>query len=101
MHIHIHIHQHADEDTKKSLYLIINKLNKMNEDLEQVKQDLIAANQKVGKVRADVAKLHALVAAGGNAPTAEQWAEVKALSGQLNTSLQEVDDQTEDETPAP
>lgn len=66
----------------------------MSTELDAIKADVIAANEKVTKVAADVARLHELITAGGDVPTAEQWAEVKQLTADLNTSLQAVDDAT-------
>lgn len=68
----------------------------MSTELNEIKADLVAAKEKVTKVAADVAALHAKIDAIGDVPTAEEWAEVKALSADLNTSLQAVDDATED-----
>lgn len=94
---HHHYH-HADNDTRDSLHLIIQKVKKMANELEEIKADLVSANEKVTKIKADVTLLHSKVDAIPGAPTAEQWAEVKALSSQLNASLQEVDDATPEET---
>lgn len=76
------------------IILIIIKLIFMSELLDQIKADLLAANEKVTKIAADVARLHAAIEAMGDAPTAAELAEVKALSADLNTSLQIVDDAT-------
>lgn len=76
------------------LILITIKLLFMSEVLDQIKADLLAANEKVTKIAADVARLHAAIEALGDAPTAAELAEVKALSADLNTSLQIVDDAT-------
>lgn len=76
------------------LLFIIIKLFFMSEALNEIKADLLAANEKVTKIAADVARLHAAIEALGDAPTPEELAEVKALSADLNTSLQAVDDQT-------
>lgn len=92
-----HHYYHADDETKASLNFIIQKLKKMAQELDDIKADLVSANEKVTKIKADVESLHAKMDAAGDTPTAEQWAEVKSLSSQLNASLQEVDDRTEDE----
>lgn len=93
---HYHYH-YADDDTKDTLKLIITKLHNMANELEDIKADLVSANQKVAKIKADVEGLHAKIDAAGDTPTPEQWAEVKQLSSQLNSALQEVDDKTADE----
>lgn len=72
----------------------------MNEDLQQIKASLEAANTKADKIAADVTLLHTKINGIENVPTAEEWAEVKALSSQLNDKLQAVDDKTADEEPA-
>lgn len=100
LHIHIHMHQHADVETKEALSKILKKLDIMNEDLAQIKASLEAANVKADKIAADVTLLHTKITGTGEVPTAEEWAEVKTLSSQLNDKLQAVDDQTADETPS-
>lgn len=70
----------------------------MNTDLEQIKADLTDSKNLVTKVAADVALLHSKIDALGDAPTAEQIAEVKALSADLKASLTAVDEQTAEET---
>ena len=69
----------------------------MSEELDSIKGALVSAQEKVTKVAADVASLHAKIDAIGEMPTAEEWAEVQQLATDLNTSLQVVDDATEDE----
>lgn len=69
----------------------------MSQDLNEIKDQIIAANEKVTKVAADVARLHALIDSLGDVPTAAEWTEVKQLAADLNTSLQVVDDQTPEE----
>lgn len=96
---HHHYH-HADQDTRDALHLIIKNQKKMNEDLDQIKSDLQAANTTLGKVRADVTILHTKIDAIPVQPTAEEWAEVKTLAANLKVGLQEVDDKTEDEATA-
>lgn len=93
-----HYFYHQDKETKEALFFIKNKLKIMNENLEEIKSSLLAANEKVSKVSADVTLLHTKVDAIPNLPTAEEWAEVKAIAANLNTSLQEVDDKTAEET---
>jgi uncharacterized phage infection (PIP) family protein YhgE len=79
--------------------LIIYKLNTMNENLNQIKADLQAANDKADKIQADVTLLHTKIdAIPGDVPTAEEWAEVKQLSSDLNSKLQNIDDATPEET---
>lgn len=95
---HHYFHGTTDDVQSRLLNLILKNQQKMNQDLEQIKSDLTAANDKVAKVKADVTLLHTKVDAIADQPTAEEWAEVKTLSGKLNTSLQEVDDQTPEET---
>lgn len=68
------------------------------EAIQQLKEQLIAANAKVAKVSADVDLLHTKIDALPEAPTAEELAEVKQLAADLNTSLQAVDDKTPEET---
>jgi len=77
------------------LIIILFKLLFMSEQLDLIKADLLAANEKVTKVAADVQRLHDRIdEIGDGVPTAEEWAEVKQLSADLNASLQAVDDQT-------
>lgn len=76
------------------LFIIIIKLFSMSAELNEIKEKLIAADAKVTKVAADVQRLHDLIAAAGEVPTAAEWAEVKALADGLNASLQAVDDAT-------
>lgn len=76
------------------LFIIIIKLFFMNTELQDIKDKLIAADAKVTKVAADVQRLHDLIAAAGDIPTAAEWQEVKDLAAGLNTSLQAVDDAT-------
>ena len=90
---HIHI---SDRETNKLLHSIIHKLNIMGENLNQIKDDLAAANEKVVKIAADVAHLHDLIDNAGETPTAAEWQEVKDAAAALNTSLQSVDDATPD-----
>lgn len=77
---------------------IISKLTKMNTDIQEVKDALEAANAKVTKVAADVASLHSKIdAITAEQPTAEEWAGIKQQAATLNSTLQTVDDQTEDQ----
>lgn len=79
------------------LHFIINKLENMptKDDLQQIKDQLTAANQKVDRVAADVQRLHdQITAITGDLPTQEEWDAVKAQATDLNTKLQAVDDQT-------
>lgn len=78
------------------IFHLILKTKKMSQELEAIKADLEAAKVKTSKIAADVAGLHAKIDALGDAPTAEELAEVKQLSADLNTSLQAVDDATAD-----
>ena len=73
------------------LILITIKLFFMSETLNEIKADLLAANEKVTKIAADVARLHEAIEA---LPNSQELAEVKDLSAALNTSLQAVDDTT-------
>lgn len=66
----------------------------MGENLNAIKADLISANEKITKIAADVQRLHDAIAAAGEVPTPEEWAEVKQISADLNTALQAVDDVT-------
>ena len=66
----------------------------MSAELDAIKADLASAKDKVTKVAADVASLHAKIDAIPVAPTAAEWAEVKAMSADLNSQLQTVDDAT-------
>lgn len=81
---------------KQQLLLILKNQKTMSEALDAIKSDLVATKAIVIKVKADVEGLHAKLDALGDAPTPEQLAEVKALSADLVTSLQAVDDETED-----
>lgn len=76
---------------------ITTKLNQMSLQLDELKAALVAANEKVAKVAADVTRLHEKIDAAGDVPTAEEWAEVKTLAEDLNTSLQAVDEKTPEE----
>jgi hypothetical protein len=78
------------------LTIILIKLFIMANELDAIKADVVSAKQKVEKVAADVAALHEKLDAIGEVPTEEQWAEVKAMTAELNTSLQAVDDATAD-----
>lgn len=66
----------------------------MNNDLQEIKDKLIAADLKIDKVGADVVRLHEIINASGELPTAEEWADVKNIATSLNDKLQVVDDQT-------
>jgi hypothetical protein len=80
------------------LIFITIKILKMSEQLDSIKGALVSAQEKVTKIAADVALLHAKIdAIGASVPTAEQWAEVQQLATELNTSLQVVDDATPEE----
>lgn len=92
-----HHYYHQDNETKEAINLIKRKLIIMNENLEEIKASLLAATEKVSKVSADVTLLHTKVDAIPGMPTAEEWAEVKSIAANLNTSLQEVDDKTPEE----
>lgn len=81
---------------RKQLSLILKNQKTMSEALDAIKSDLVATKAIVIKVKADVEGLHAKLDALGDAPTPEQLAEVKALSADLVTSLQAVDDETAD-----
>lgn len=71
----------------------------MAENLNQIKADLQAANEKADKIAADVTLLHEKIDnVEGETPTPEEWEEVKSLSSQLNSKLQGIDDQTPEET---
>jgi uncharacterized protein YfcZ (UPF0381/DUF406 family) len=74
------------------------KLNCMSTEAQEIKQALEDAKAKVAKVAADVALLHSKIDA---LPNTTELAEIKALSAELNTSLQAVDDSTPDETVTP
>lgn len=76
---------------------IISKLNQMSQSAAEIKQALADAQAKVTKVAADVTALHAKIDALGDAPTADEINEIKAMAADLNSSLQAVDDQTADE----
>ena len=78
------------------LLLIIIKLFFMSEELNAIKADLEASKLSTEKIAADVTGLHAKIDAVVGVPTAAEWAEVKALSGELVTSLAAVDAQTPD-----
>ncbi len=84
-------------DIKQYLNSIIQKLNQMSEAGEEIKQALTDAKAKVAKVADDVARLHAKIDALGANPTAEEVAEIKEMSADLNSSLQAVDDSTPEE----
>jgi len=87
------------------------KLFKTMEDLQQIKEALQQANQTItesaavaAKVDADVTALHAKIDGIADSPTAEEWAEVKALAESLKTgsaslkeALIETDAKTDDE----
>jgi Na+-transporting methylmalonyl-CoA/oxaloacetate decarboxylase gamma subunit len=79
------------------LIFLILKLYSMSDQATEIKELLTAANEKVAKVAADVALLHAKIDA---LPNTEELAEIKSLSTALNDSLQVVDDATPEETPA-
>jgi len=93
-----HHYFHDDEGVKGILHSINKTLLKMNEELQQIKTDLVAANEKADKVAADVTLLHTKIDSIPGLPTAEEWAEVKTLSSNLNSKLQTIDDQTAEET---
>ena len=85
------------------LLFIILKQFIMSEDLNQIKDDLLAANQTITtaaetavKIDADVEALHAKIDALSDNPDAEAIAEIKALSTSLKESLVVVDEKTED-----
>lgn len=89
-----HRHDHEFQEIKQSLSLIIKTLNKMGENIQALKADLVAANAKVDRVATDVAKLLGIIAgSAGETPTAAEWAEVKELGASLNNKLQGLDDQ--------
>jgi predicted nuclease with TOPRIM domain len=97
--MHLHVHNHSDCETKELLRQILKNQDIMANELDEIKAGLDAANAKVDKIRTEVASLHDTINSGnGDAPTPEQWQEVKDKVGALNTKLQEVDDQTEDQT---
>lgn len=74
----------------------------MNEDLQQIKDALTAANAKADKIQTDVTLLHTKIGSiPGEVPTPEEWAEVKQIATDLNNKLQGIDDQTADETTTP
>jgi len=80
--------------------LLILKNNKiMSQTAEEIKGLLVEANEKALAVAADVTGLHAKIDALGDAPTAEQLAEIKELATQLKNSLVETDAMTEDAPP--
>ena len=79
---------------KRQLHFIIQKLNKMSAELEAIKADLVAAQELQVKIAADVQRLHDTITALGDAPTAQELADLKALSGALVSSLQATDDAT-------
>lgn len=91
MQLHIHIHNHYKNEDK-----ILQKLEQMANELESIKEKLIAADVKIDKVAADVARLHEIINnnPGGELPAQEQWDEVVALANSLNDKLQAVDDST-------
>jgi len=80
------------------ILIILIKQHKMSQELDAIKAGVIAAQEKVVKVAADVTLLHAKVDAIIDVPTAEQWAEVQQLTADLNSSLQVIDDQTPEES---
>lgn len=69
----------------------------MANEINEIKTALEAANAKADKIAADVDLLNTKIQAGGDAPTPEQWAEVKGLAQTLNNKLQAVDDKTPEE----
>lgn len=97
---HHHYFHIQDDGVKAILNSILKNQHNMNEDLQQIKTDLQTANTSLSKVKADVTLLHSKVDGIAGQPTAEEWAEVKTLATNLKAGLQEVDDQTAEETPA-
>jgi hypothetical protein len=95
---HHYFHGFSDDNATRLFNQILKNQHKMNEDLQQIKTDLETANTTLGKVKADVTLLHTKIDAIPGQPTAEEWAEVKTLAANLKTGLQEVDDQTAEET---
>lgn len=74
----------------------------MGQNLNEVKEALAAADAKADKIAADVTLLHGKIDnVNGETPTAEEWAEVKALATNLNNKLQNIDDQTAEEVVEP
>jgi len=74
----------------------------MANELNDIKADIVAAKAKIVKVATDVANLHAKIdLITGELPTAEEWAEVKALTVELNSNLQAIDDVTLDDIVPP
>lgn len=97
--VHHHFHTGGEDEVKKLLNVILKNQHKMNEGLNQIKSDLTEANTTLGKVKADVTLLHSKVDGIAGLPTAEEWAEVKTLAGNLKAGLKEVDDATAEEEP--
>lgn len=77
------------------LHLIIKKLNKMGQNLDELNAKLDQATAKVTAIAADVQRLHDLISnTTGETPTAAEWQAIKDKADSLNASLQAVDDQT-------
>ena len=68
----------------------------MSVELDAIKADLVAAKVSSDKIAVDVTSLHTKIDGIAGVPTAAEWAEVKALSSELVTSLAAVDAQTPD-----
>lgn len=84
----------ANFKKRKQFHLIIQNLKTMSAQLDAIKADLEAAQALQVKIAADVQRLHDAITALGDAPTQAQLDEVKALSGELVSSLQTTDDAT-------
>lgn len=83
------------------VYLILktNKILKvMSDAADQIKAALNAAKATLGKVATDVQNLHTKITELSTNPSAAEVEEIKALAADLNTTLQNVDAQTEDES---
>ena len=66
----------------------------MSTELEAIKADLATAQGKVDQLAVDVKTIiDKQNTVTGDAPTAEQWAEIKGMTEKLNSSLQAVDDE--------
>lgn len=80
------------------IFFIIIKIVLMSLEINELKQSLAEAKEKMTKVGADVTRLHQKIEEiSGQLPTQEEWDEVKSLANELKTGLGAIDDATPEE----
>lgn len=67
----------------------------MSNEINEIKDVLVATKEIVTNVKADVELLHTKIGqVNSNSPTADQWTEIKNIANGIKDTLTEVDDLT-------